>query len=157
MDLRSHILIQLATSERIVRDGDEVVPRFTIVTPEGPHIVVAQLPDGEKEHAEQLFVVRAFMIWKAASCFTFANKLIEPNAISVISVTRSGVSGTLSRIQKNPLKFSEPEWFGRENVSDEVINLLPPMTLTLSNEGIASLKLALNGGVPGITWYHADE
>ena len=77
MDLRSHILIQLATSERIVRDGDEVVPRFTIVTPEGPHIVVAQLPDGEKEHAEQLFVVRAFMIWKAASGFTFANKLIS--------------------------------------------------------------------------------
>ena len=43
MDPRGAILAELGLSERIVRGGYEVVPRFSIHAPDGPHSVMIQL------------------------------------------------------------------------------------------------------------------
>jgi hypothetical protein len=155
---RKAILDELAVSRTIVSDGHEVVLRFTVSAPGGPYVVWVQLPDDEAGRAKQLLAVRGFMIWKAASGFTLANELIKPDTISVVAVTRSEVAGALQRIHRLPARFDNPEWFGRENVGDEVIDLLPPRQLTITLEQLEFMRQAFEeGNVPGITWHRLDE
>ena len=54
IDLRQHILTEIKLSERIVREGNEVVPRFTIFAPDRVRTAMVQLPNGEQQRAKQL-------------------------------------------------------------------------------------------------------
>ena len=155
---RITILDELAVSRGIVSDGHEVAPRFGIFAPGGPYVVKVRLSDDEAGRARQLQAVRSFMIWKAASGFTLANELIKPDAISVIAVTRSEVTGALQRIHRLPARFDAPEWFGRDNVGEDVIALLPPRQLTITLEQLEFMRQAFQeGNVPGITWHRRDQ
>ena len=129
--LRALILEELAFSQRVVREGHEVVPRFRILAPDGEHTVMVQLPDDLSERVERMRVVRAFMIWKAATGFVHSSELITPDAITACAVTREDVTGGLQRIRRKPLGFEEVEWFGRESIGDDVLQLLPPRVMTL--------------------------
>ena len=42
---RAMILEELAFSQRIVREGHQVVPRFRVVAPDGEHAIKVQLLD----------------------------------------------------------------------------------------------------------------
>jgi hypothetical protein len=117
VDPRETILAELNLSERIVRDGHEVVPRFSIQAPDGAHSVMIQLSDEVADRAKRMQAVRSFMIWKAAHGFILANEIVEPDAISVVAVTRADAIGALQRIHRSPLSFDPPEWFGRESVA----------------------------------------
>jgi hypothetical protein len=155
---RKAILDELAVSRRIVSEGHEVVPRFVIFAPGGPYGVMVQLPDDEAGRAKQLQAARSFMIWKAASGFTLANELIKPDAISVVAVTRSEVAGALQRIQRPPARFDDPEWFGGENVGQDVIALLPPRQLTITLEELEFMRQGFEeGNVPGISWHRRED
>ena len=153
MMLRALILEELAFSQRIVRDGHEVVPRFRVLAPDGGHTVMVQLPDDLDARMERMRVVRAFMIWKAATGFVHCSELIEPDAITACAVTRDDVTGGLQRIRRTPLGFEEVEWFGRESVGDEVLQLLPPRMMTLDRRDLEFIDKAFEeGSVSGITW-----
>ena len=115
MDFRSHILTELALSERIIRKGMGVAPRFTVFAPDGLYTAMVELPDGEQERSKQLSAIRGFMIFKAARGFLLASEIIDPDVISVIAVRRSEVIGALKHINRDPLSFGKTEWFGREN------------------------------------------
>jgi len=148
---RKAILHALAVSRTIISDGHEVVPRFTVYAPGGPFTLWVELPDDEAARAKQMEAVRSFMIWKAAHAFILANELINPDAISVIAVTRSEINGALQRIQRMPARFDDPEWFGRENVGDEVVNLLPPRQLAITLEQLEFMRQAFEeGNVPAL-------
>ena len=156
--LRSEILDELSLSERIVRDGHEVVPRFRIIAPDGEHTMMVQLPDDLAARNERMQVVRAFMIWKAATAFVQSTELIEPNAIASVAVTRAGAIGALRRITCKPMVFGEFEWFGRESVDDEIVALLPPRSLTLTDNDLHFIDQAFAcGEVPGIRWVRPGE
>src|SRR4051794_10588177 len=135
--MRDIILTELAFSRSVVADGTEVVPRFTIFAPDGPHYIMVQMPEEPAERAERLLKVRLFMIWKAASGFVLANELLIPEAISVVAVTRRGVIGAFKYIDRSPLTFNESEWFGSENVRKKMLELLPPQTLTVTHDELA--------------------
>jgi hypothetical protein len=109
--LRDTIVAEFALSQRIIRKGIEVVPRFTIFAPDGTHTAMVELPDDPIARLEQLRVVRNFMIWKAAHAFVLANELIEPDAISVVALARSDVVGALQRISSGP-GFVPSRWNG---------------------------------------------
>ena len=158
MDVRDTILAELEVSRRIVGNGHEVVPRFTIFAPDGTHAVTAQLPNDPLERVKRLQVVRTFMVWKAARSFVMANELVGPEAISVIAVTKSDVIGVMQRINREPLGFDPPVWFDRENVGDEVVALLPPKELVVTQEELAFMRQAFQeGSAPGITWRRHGE
>ena len=158
MDFRSHILTELALSERIIRKGMGVAPRFTVFAPDAAHTAMVELPDGEQERSKQLSAIRGFMIFKAAHGFLLASEIIDPDVISVIAVRRSEVIGALKHINRDPLSFGKTEWFGRENVDDAVINLLPPKSLSITHGELAEIELAYGKGkVPGITWLSGDQ
>lgn len=156
--MRTRIIEELILSERIVRTGHEVVPRYRIMAPDGEHSMLVQLPDDITARSERMSAVRAFMIWKAASAFVQSSELIEPNAIASIAVTRDGVSGALRRITRKPLAFADHEWFGRENVGDELVSLLPPRSLSLTETDMRFIDQAFGyGTVPGIRWLRPGE
>jgi hypothetical protein len=114
---------------------------------------MVRLPDDANERTIRMTAASSFMIWKAASGFLLATGLFEPDALSVIAVTRTDIIGALQRIQRAPISFGEPEWFGRENVDDEILDLLPPKALAVTHEELASIKHAFEvGNMPGITW-----
>jgi len=151
--LRALILEELAFSQRVVREGHEVVPRFRILAPDGEHTVMVQLPDDLSERVERMRVVRAFMIWKAATGFVHSSELITPDAITACAVTREDVTGGLQRIRRKPLGFGEVEWFGRESIGDDVLQLLPPRVMTLDQRDLEFIDKAFEeGSVPGISW-----
>jgi hypothetical protein len=153
VDPRETILAELYMSQCIVRDGHEVVPRFSIQAPDGAHSVMIQLSDNVADRAKRMQAVRSFMIWKAAHGFILANELAELDAISVVAVTRADAIGALQRIYRNPLSFDPPEWLGRESIGAEVIGLLPPRNLTVTQEDLDFMRQAFEEGqYPGITW-----
>ena len=49
--LRAAVLEELTISERIVRAGHEVVPRYRIIAPDGEHSIMVQLPDDIESRA----------------------------------------------------------------------------------------------------------
>jgi hypothetical protein len=153
IDLRDTIVTEVALSQRIIRKGIEVVPRFTIFAPDGTHTAMVELAVDPIARLEQLHVMRNFMIYKAAHAFVLANELIEPNAISVIAVARSDVIGSLQRIHRDPVRFDPLEWFGRESVGNEVIDFLPPRELAVTHEDLSFMRQAFEkGSVAGVTW-----
>ena len=156
--LRADIIDELQLSEHIVRDGHEVVPRFRVIAPDGEHTVMVQLPDDIAARNERMQIVRAFIIWKAATGFVKSTELIEPDAIVTVAVTRDGASGALRRITREPISFGEIEWFGRDNVDDEVLALLPPRSLMLTENDLQFIDQAFaEGAVSGIRWLRPDS
>lgn len=106
--MRSTILEELALSERIVRDGHEVVPRFRVITPEGHWTILDQLPDDLAERARRFNLVSAFMAWKLATGFILSNELYGPDSITAAYIGRDDCALLLRKISRKPLSFSEP-------------------------------------------------
>ena len=68
------------------------------------------------------------------------------------------VRGALRRITRKPFTFAPHEWFGRETVSDEIVALLPPRSLTLTAADTRFIDQAFaHGAVPGIRWMRPDN
>ena len=140
MDFRSHILTELALSERIIRKGMGVAPRFTVFAPDGAHTAMVELPDGEQERSKQLSAIRGFMIFKAARGFLLASEIIDPDVISVIAVRRSEVIGALKHINRDPLSFGKTEWFGRENLPRSYVQSHLPLVFSAPKTVLAILE-----------------
>ncbi len=151
--LRAHIIEELAFSQRVIRDGHEVVPRFRVIAPDGQHTIMVQMPDDLAARIERLQVVRMFMIWKAATAFIHSSELITPDAITTFAVTHTDVTGGMQRIRRKPLSFGEIEWFDRDGVEEAWLQLLPPRTTTIERHELDFIDDAFERGtVPGITW-----
>jgi len=138
--MRTTMLEELAVSERIVRDGHEVVPRFRVISPEGQWIIFVQLPDDLAERARRFNLVSAFMAWKLATGFILCNELYQPDSISAAYIGRDDCALVLRKINRKPLSFSEPIWLDRGAIGDEVIALLPPRELEIDAVQAAELQ-----------------
>ena len=105
MDFRSHILTELALSERIIRKGMGVAPRFTVFAPDGTYTAMVELPDGEQERSKQLSAIRGFMIFKAARGFLLASEIIDQDVISVIAGAPIGSHRRSETYQSRPAEL----------------------------------------------------
>ena len=149
--LRASVLEELAISERVVRSGHEVVPRYLVIAQDGEHTMMVQLPDDIAARNERMSVLRAFMIWKAATGFAQSTELIEPDAIASFAVTRQGVSGARRISRSRSVSLSPIEWFGVESVGEDILALLPPREVTLTHDDVVFIDKAFaHGTVPGI-------
>lgn len=156
--LRGRIIDELALSQRIVRKGHEVVPRFVAMAPDGDHTVMVQMPDDLSERLQRLTVVKSFLVMKAATGFVHASELATPDAIAALAVTRDEVIGAIQRIARSPLSFSAPEWFGREAVDDALLELLPSKMIEVSKGDLDFMQQAFEReAVPGIRWVRPGE
>ena len=144
--MRSTMLDELALSERIVRDGHEIVPRFRVITPEGEWIVFVPLPDDLAERQRRFRLVGAFMAWKMATAFVLCNELFEPDAISAAYVSRNERVLVLRKISRKPLSFGEPVWFDGSVIGDEVLQLLPPREVEIDAKTADDLQRVFGAG-----------
>jgi hypothetical protein len=142
------LLEELALSQRIVRDGEEVVPRFRMFTPEGQFVVLVPLdPDQER----RLRLLHAFMTWKMAIGFILAAETRAPDAITVALVTRNECRGLLRRISRgNPISFGADEALEARDIGSDLLALLPARasTITVAQQQELSAVFGRHGEMP---------
>jgi hypothetical protein len=151
--LHEQILEELRISRKEIAAGQRVTPRFLIYTPSGNHTALMP-PDDERGPPSALFkAIWLFMVWKAATGFILSTETETPDVVTATLVTRRGGKGAHQIITREPLGFSEPVWYGRQQLGNEIFALLPPATVQLGEADAATirdweangiLKLALN-------------
>ena len=157
MNTRRDILEELRTSRRTIASGLEVTPRFVVYSPSGNHIVVISLPDDEDGRRAHLRLARLFMVWKAATGFILISETKSPDALTATLVTRDEVISASQLISRDPVKFAEPVWYGREGVDEEIIDLLPAKSVQLTAEELLIIGKFQNGTVPELWFKPRDD
>ncbi len=157
MNTRRDILDELRISRKVVSAGEEVIPRFLVYTPTGKHTIMLPLPDETEERREHFRIAHLFMVWQAASGFVLSTETKIPDAVTATLVSRTEVTGALQLITREPLKFAEPVWYGREELGDEVINLLPAKSLRLTTADLATIRDFETNRVPDLTWFKSRD
>ncbi len=136
MDLTKAILEELVSSQRIIRSGVELTPRFTVFAPEGKYVAFMSLPEDPEERGVTLRLVRLFMVAKAARAFMLATELHTPAAHMAVAVTREKAKAGVQRVSRQPLRFHEVEWHGADGIDANLLSLLPPKVIALSGEDL---------------------
>jgi hypothetical protein len=157
MNTRRDILEELRTSRRTIASGLEVTPRFVVYSPSGNHIVVISLPDDEDGRRAHLRLARLFMVWKAATGFILICETKSPDALTATLVTRDEVMSASQLISRDPVKFAEPVWYGREGVDEEIIDLLPAKSVQLSADEMLIIQGFEDGLEPDLTSFKPKD
>ena len=97
------------------------------------------------------------MVWKAATGFILISETKSPDALTATLVTRDKVVGASQLITRNPVKFAQPVWYGPENVSNEIIELLPPKTVQLNADDLKIIQDFEDGIVPELTSFKSED
>ena len=147
--MQNTITQQLTQCRNVILSGSEVIPHFHIVTGEGNYEFFVQLPEDIKQREWRFSLMARFMVWKLAHTFAFTSELIEPDAISSVSVSHDGCMGALQRITREPLGFGDIEWADEDQVADEIKALLPPKEAELSAEQLGELQELFQALRPG--------
>jgi hypothetical protein len=143
MTLYEVLISELKLSQRIVSDGDVVVPRFRIMGPEGHFVILMELPDDAKERDRRMRLIAGFMTWKMAQGFVLSVETKSPDAITSFAVTRSGCGGFMRRITRGrTLSFAPAEGLGPQDVGDDLPALLPKRESTITGEQVRELERA---------------
>jgi hypothetical protein len=134
-----------------------VVPRLLVYSPTGNHPVMLPLAKDENERRRAFQLARLFMVWKAAAGFILLGETKVPDAVTATLVTRNEVTAASQLISRNPVKFAEPVWYGRDRVDEEIIDLLPAKFVQLSADELRIIDAFENGTVPELTWFKPDD
>jgi hypothetical protein len=150
--MRNLLLEELALSERIVCDGEEVVPRIRTIGPGAEFVVFVPLPGDLKARVRALGHIRQFMAWKGAIGFVMSvetwlgqgglqdEDLRQGEAIACTAITRQEQLGVLRMInRRGSLSFGAPQWFGAESVDETLLRLLPGREEQISAEMMREL------------------
>ena len=137
---------ELEFSERIIRDGSEVTPRFRVFTQGAMFRVFAPLQPRLDHQVKMLRLVRLFMTAKMAQAFIMCSELITPDAITVAAVGRNQFQGMIRMITREPLEFAQPLSLTRDHVGDEIFGLLPTKQSKITRDELEDLNQALLTG-----------
>jgi hypothetical protein len=142
--LRELMLADLERALSIVRGGDEVVPAWRILTPDGDFLILTQFDPDTPEQRERAFaLVPRFMAWKLAIGFVLtAETWLGPErtrsgeeAVLAIGVSLSERLAVIRRIRRTPaLSFDPLEWLPPDALDDTYFRLLPSESDTVTLE-----------------------
>jgi hypothetical protein len=141
LNLKGIVLAGLLHAQNLIRlidDPGGIDPQFRIMTPDGDYLISMTLADDPDERLRQLQYISMFMAWKIAVVFTVAGELLNPAAVFCFGATHSDRM-VISAIEREPIRFSSPEWLTPDDVANEIAELLPHGVLTLDAAGIAEL------------------
>jgi hypothetical protein len=71
---------------------------------------------------------------------TMAAELINPDAVYCVGVTHNEILCALSVMERNPIRFDEPDWLDANLVAAEILALLPRGEVALDAGDIAELE-----------------
>ena len=135
MSLSEIMLEQLGVARAIVEDGNEVVPAWTITTPEGAFLIFTGFDDDEPEQRQRaLHLVARFMAWKMATSFVLTAETwlgaevtrAGDEALLVIGASRQESLAVLQGILRgDAVGFAEPMWLAPHHVDATYFAMLP--------------------------------
>jgi hypothetical protein len=140
------LLEELAFSEKVIRAGHEVVPRFRVFSHEGEFCVLVPLPGEADSRAQALRQVATFMAMKLASGFILACELVEPDALMALAVSRKGAEGYVMPIIREPLSFGAREQVDGTSAGSEILELLPAKETSIGALQLRELEEAMESG-----------
>ena len=158
--MRNQVLQELELSQRIVREGHEVVPRFRVLASGEEWTIFCPLPDDLQARVRGLGYIREFMAWKGAhgaimSAETWLGPLgalqnealRQGEAIVSTLLSKTDVCGVMRMINRaGGISFGAPQWFGREHVDPALLELLPKREEKISPEMMRELKRLFGKG-----------
>lgn len=144
--MREVVLEELRFSVAIVLSGEEVVPRFRVICPEGDWTVFVPLPHDVPERERRMKLLYGFMAWKSATAFVMSTELKVPDVVLAAAVTREGVACACRPIIRKPLGVGVITWLPESSVGNEVVALLPKGRVLLDTETEAALTRAFGTG-----------
>jgi hypothetical protein len=146
-DIEAVLTREMHLSERIVRDGHGMVPRFRVITPEGDFVILIPLPDEPIERERRMRLVAAFMALKLARAFVLSSELRTFDALCSFWVSKDKKIGLLHRItSRSPASFGKDEWLNDADAGDDVLSLLPGRETKLSEAMIRELERVFGEG-----------
>jgi hypothetical protein len=145
-------LMQAQNRIRLINGPGGIDPQFRIMTPDGDFLISMILADDADERTRQLRQVSMFMAWRMAVVFTVAGELINPDAVYCCGATRDERIAVISAIERNPIRFSNPEWLAPDGVADEIAALLTRDEVKLDAACIAELDayFGVRGKFPAV-------
>lgn len=142
MGLRELVVADLQRAQRLMeRSGGDLDPQFRIASPSGDWWIGITLSQDEAERVWQLKMVSQFMAWKLSPAFTQAVELAQPAALACVGCSHGETVGVVSRIARNPLRFSPPVAVSVAEIGDDVPALLPRGAMSISESEIVALRL----------------
>jgi hypothetical protein len=129
----------------IVKVQDEIDPQFRFATPDGDYHLAVTLPGDGRERQLMLQRVSTFMAWKQAASFILASELSEPDCVYALGVSHREVHACLVRVRRHPRpwdasSFGTVEWLARDQVGQEMVDLLPRGARAISTTELAMLE-----------------
>lgn len=148
--LRAKAIAELERSCAIIKDGYEVVPRFVVECPEGDFVVFCPLQGDEAERVKRMEIVKKLLAGKMATAFVFSGEMKEPDVVSAVAVTKDRVFAHYKGMTRSPLRFvAEGTLNGRDEVGDEIPDMLPTGKSEVSAGEIAELERVVREWHPG--------
>jgi len=138
---------EMRRSIKIIKDGSEVVPRFSVFTYDGDYMVFNPLPEDLAIRHARMDLVRRFMVWKQATGFIFSSETIAPDAVTALAIWRDKTGKTraqgLFRLITRNISFKPS--FGNEKrageeMAGDILALLPEFEERLSEDEINELE-----------------
>ncbi|MGA7327057.1 MAG: hypothetical protein WBX25_21865 [Rhodomicrobium sp.] len=155
LNLKGIVLAGLMQAQKLIQVIDDpagIDPQFHIMTPEGDFWISMTLAEGTYERMLQLQAISKFMAWKTALVFTMAAELTNPSSVYCFGATHNEQIAAISIIEREPIRFSDPEWLGVDQIGEEILGLLPQGEVILSEMDLAQLDayFGLRGEFPAV-------
>ena len=156
MSLASIMLEQLSVARHIVEAGQEVVPAWRIMTPDGTFLIFTPFDAAQPEQRERaISLVSRFMVWKMATSFVLTAETWVgadgEDALFIIGVSRHERLAVVQQIKRgDPIGFSNPMWLAPHHVEDRYFEMLPRGEAEISAAEAAKLAsiFGKNGELP---------
>jgi hypothetical protein len=156
MSLATIMLDQLGVARHIVEAGQEVVPAWRIMTPEGTFLIFTPFEAAKPEQREHaISLVSRFMVWKMATSFVLTAETWigadGEDALFIIGVSRHERLAVVQRIKRgDPVSFSNPMWLAPHHVDDRYLEMLPRGETEITAQEAAKLASIFhkNGELP---------
>jgi hypothetical protein len=153
--MRGALQRELELSERIMREGEAVVPRFRVETRYGTFAVFAPVAGNRRDRIRNASLVKAFMMWKLAHWFVMSAEARGPDGIVSVLIARNHRLAIRRGIRRTPLRFSDPEWLDATSIDSKIATLLPDRCMSMSRRQYDQLMKWLGPSemlLEGIDW-----
>ena len=142
--MREVLLRHLASSEQIVRDGEEIVPAWRVLTAEGSHLIFTRFDHDKPKQVERVMhLMRRFMVWRQALGFVLAMEVWlgaektrqGEEAIFVLGVAHNApAAGVMRRLRRREgaVELAPAEWVPTDQIDPAFFDVLPGRVETLA-------------------------
>jgi hypothetical protein len=135
--MKAALLEHLAACERIVRDGDELVPAWRVITAEGNYLIFTRFDHEKPGQAEHVMhMMRRFMVWRKAFGFILGIEVWlggqktrqGEEAIFVLGLSHeTPAAAVMRRLRRQAavVELGAEEWVPAEQIDPTFFDVLP--------------------------------